>query len=147
MRMVISIRFGFSARARQRSSAVNLTSTSDQNKDRLSKLIPRERRAVYALTHLSLPWVYQIVSHPRVSGCGRRGDWFPTCWCGVDWFVKFPGDAAYISWHQDGACGACSRQVTTAWIALLPARWRAVHAGDAGNAEDAASSTGNVRDR
>jgi hypothetical protein len=36
---------------------------TDQNKDRLSKLIPRERRAVYGLTHLMLPWV-----------CGRRRD-------------------------------------------------------------------------
>ena len=32
---------------------------TEANKGRLSELIPRERRAVYGLTHLSLPWVYE----------------------------------------------------------------------------------------
>jgi non-heme Fe2+,alpha-ketoglutarate-dependent halogenase len=94
---------------------------TDQNKDRLSKLIPRERRTVYALTHLSLPWVYQIVSHPGVLDA-VEGVIGPNLlvW-GSDWFVKFPGDAAYISWHQDGAYwGLQPPQVTTAWIALSP---------------------------
>jgi ectoine hydroxylase-related dioxygenase (phytanoyl-CoA dioxygenase family) len=40
---------------------------------------------------------------------------------GSDWFVKFPGDAAFISWHQDGAYwGLQPPKVTTAWIALSP---------------------------
>ena len=94
---------------------------TEQNKDRLRQLIPRERRAVYGLTHLMLPWVYRMVSHPRVLDA-VEGAIGPTLlvW-GSDWFVKFPGDAAYISWHQDGAYwGLQPPQVTTAWIALSP---------------------------
>jgi non-heme Fe2+,alpha-ketoglutarate-dependent halogenase len=92
-----------------------------QNKDRLSKLIPRERRTVYALTHLSLPWVYQIVSHPRVLDAVEGAIGPNLLVWGSDWFVKFPGDAAFISWHQDGAYwGLQPPKVTTAWIALSP---------------------------
>jgi non-heme Fe2+,alpha-ketoglutarate-dependent halogenase len=94
---------------------------TEENRERLSKLIPRERRAVYALTHLSLPWVYEIVSHPRVLDA-VEGVLGPNLlvW-GSDWFVKFPGDAAFISWHQDGAYwGLQPPKVTTAWIALSP---------------------------
>lgn len=94
-----------------------------QNQERLRHLIPRERRAVYALTHLSLPWVYRIVSHPRVLDA-VEGVLGPNLlvW-GSDWFVKFPGDAAFISWHQDGAYwGLQPANVTTAWIALSASR-------------------------
>ncbi len=94
---------------------------TEENKERLSKLLPRERRAVYGLTHLSLPWVYDIVSHPRVLDA-VEGVLGPNLlvW-GSDWFVKFPGDAAFISWHQDGAYwGLQPPKVATAWIALSP---------------------------
>jgi non-heme Fe2+,alpha-ketoglutarate-dependent halogenase len=94
---------------------------TEENSERLSELIPRERRTVYGLTHLSLPWVYEIVSHPRVLDA-VEGILGPNLmvW-GSDWFVKFPGDAAFISWHQDGAYwGLHSPKVTTAWIALSP---------------------------
>jgi non-haem Fe2+, alpha-ketoglutarate-dependent halogenase len=92
---------------------------TDQNKDLLSKMIPRERRAVYGLTHLMLPWVYQIASHPRVLDA-VEGVIGPNIlvW-GSDWFVKFARDPAFISWHQDGAYwGLNPPMVTTAWIAL-----------------------------
>jgi ectoine hydroxylase-related dioxygenase (phytanoyl-CoA dioxygenase family) len=94
---------------------------TEENKERLRELIPRERRAVYGLTHLSLPWVYEMVSHPRVLDA-VEGVLGPNLlvW-GSDWFVKFPGDAAFISWHQDGAYwGLQPPKVTTAWIALSP---------------------------
>jgi non-haem Fe2+, alpha-ketoglutarate-dependent halogenase len=94
---------------------------TEENRERLGQLIPRERRAVYGLTHLSLPWVYEIVSHPRVLDA-VEGVLGPDLlvW-GSDWFVKFPGDAAFISWHQDGAYwGLQPPKVTTAWIALSP---------------------------
>ena len=73
---------------------------TDQNKDHLSKLIPRERRAIYGLTHLSLPWVYQIVSHPSVLDAVEGAIGPNLLVWGSDWFVKFPGDAAFISWHR-----------------------------------------------
>jgi ectoine hydroxylase-related dioxygenase (phytanoyl-CoA dioxygenase family) len=94
---------------------------TEQNRERLRKLIPRERRAVYALTHLMLPWVYRMASHPRVLDAVEGAIGPNILVWGSDWFVKFPGDAAYISWHQDGAYwGLQPPKVTTAWIALSP---------------------------
>jgi non-heme Fe2+,alpha-ketoglutarate-dependent halogenase len=94
---------------------------TDRNKDRLGQLIPRERRAVYGLTHLMLPWVYQMVSHPRALDAVEGAIGPNILVWGSDWFVKFPGDAAFISWHQDGAYwGLDPPKVTTAWIALSP---------------------------
>jgi non-heme Fe2+,alpha-ketoglutarate-dependent halogenase len=94
---------------------------TEQNRERLSKLIPRERRTVYALTHLMLPWVYQMASHPRVLDAVEGAIGPNILVWGSDWFVKFPGDAAFISWHQDGAYwGLQPPKVTTAWIALSP---------------------------
>lgn len=92
---------------------------TEQNRERLRKLIPRERRAVYALTHLMLPWVYQMASHPQVLDAVEGAIGPNILIWGSDWFVKFPGDAAFISWHQDGAYwGLQPPKVTTAWIAL-----------------------------
>jgi non-heme Fe2+,alpha-ketoglutarate-dependent halogenase len=92
-----------------------------QNKDLLSKMIPRERRAVYGLTHLMLPWVYQIASHPRVLDAVEAAIGPNILVWGSDWFVKFARDPAFISWHQDGAYwGLNPPKVTTAWIALSP---------------------------
>ena len=92
-----------------------------QNKDLLSKMIPRERRAVYGLTHLMLPWVYQIASHPRVLDAVEGAIGPNILVWGSDWFVKFARDPAFISWHQDGAYwGLNPPKVTTAWIALSP---------------------------
>ena len=94
---------------------------TDQNQDRLKNLIPRERRAVYGLTHLMLPWVYQIVSHPRVLDSVECAIGPNILVWGSDWFVKFARDAAFVSWHQDGAYwGLNPPKVTTAWIALSP---------------------------
>jgi non-haem Fe2+, alpha-ketoglutarate-dependent halogenase len=94
---------------------------TEQNRDRLHNLIPRERRAVYGLTHLMLPWVYQIVSHPRVLDSVESAIGPNILVWGSDWFVKFARDAAFISWHQDGAYwGLNPPKVTTAWIALSP---------------------------
>jgi non-haem Fe2+, alpha-ketoglutarate-dependent halogenase len=92
-----------------------------ENRERLSKLIPRERRAVYGLTHLSLPWVYQMASHPKVLDAVEGAIGPNILVWGSDWFVKFPRDPAFISWHQDGAYwGLQPPKVTTAWIALSP---------------------------
>ena len=92
-----------------------------QNKDLLSKMIPRERRAVYGLTHLELPWVYQIASHPKVLDAVEGAIGPNILVWGSDWFVKFAHDPAFISWHQDGAYwGMNPPTVTTAWIALSP---------------------------
>jgi non-haem Fe2+, alpha-ketoglutarate-dependent halogenase len=92
-----------------------------QNKDLLGKMIPRERRAVYGLTHLMLPWVYEIASHPKVLDAVEGAIGPNILVWGSDWFVKFARDPAFISWHQDGAYwGLNPPKVTTAWIALSP---------------------------
>ncbi|MEO7242321.1 MAG: phytanoyl-CoA dioxygenase family protein [Variovorax sp.] len=42
------------------------------------------------------------------------------CW-GSQFFAKPPGDAAYVSWHQDATYwGLSSPDVMTAWVALTP---------------------------
>jgi len=92
-----------------------------QHNDLLGRMIPRERRAVYGLTHLMLPWVYQIASHPRVLDAVEGAIGPNILVWGSDWFVKFARDPAFISWHQDGAYwGLNPPKVTTAWIALSP---------------------------
>jgi non-haem Fe2+, alpha-ketoglutarate-dependent halogenase len=94
---------------------------TEQNKDLLRGMIPRERRAVYGLTHLMLPWVYEIASHPRVLDAVEGAIGPNILVWGSDWFVKFARDPAFISWHQDGAYwGLNPPKVTTAWIALSP---------------------------
>jgi non-heme Fe2+,alpha-ketoglutarate-dependent halogenase len=92
---------------------------TDQNKELLRTMIPRERRAVYGLTHLMLPWVYKMASHPRVLDAVEGAIGPNLLVWGSDWFVKFARDPAFISWHQDGAYwGLNPPKVTTAWIAL-----------------------------
>ena len=90
-----------------------------ENQDKLSNMIPRERRAVYSATHFELPWVYELVSHPRVLDA-VEGVIGPNIlvWESM-WFIKFPHDKAFITWHQDGAYwGLHPPNVTTAWVAL-----------------------------
>ncbi len=92
-----------------------------EHKAQLDQMIPRERRAIYGLTHLMLPWVYEIASHLRVLDAVEGAIGPNILVWGSDWFVKFAGDPAFISWHQDGAYwGLTPPQVTTAWIALSP---------------------------
>ena len=90
-----------------------------QNEARLKELIPRERREIYALTHLRLPWVYEMVSHPKVLDAVEGAIGPDILVWDSGWFVKFARDPAFISWHQDGAYwGLKPPKVTTAWIAL-----------------------------
>lgn len=89
------------------------------NQDRLSDMIPRERRKVYALTHLALPWVYEIVSHRNILDAVENIIGPNILVWEATWFVKFAHDPGYISWHQDGAYwGLRPPTVTTAWVAL-----------------------------
>jgi ectoine hydroxylase-related dioxygenase (phytanoyl-CoA dioxygenase family) len=90
-----------------------------ENQNKLSGMIPRERRAVYSLTHLELPWVYELVSHPHVLDAVEEVIGPNILVWESAWFIKFPRDKAFISWHQDGAYwGLHPPNVTTAWVAL-----------------------------
>lgn len=71
--------------------------------------------------HLILPWAHAIVTHPRVLDAVESvlGPDI-LCW-GSQFFMKGAGDAAYVSWHQDGTYwGLSSPEVVTAWIAFTP---------------------------
>jgi chlorinating enzyme len=91
----------------------------EQNQKLIAGAIPRERRVIFAQTHLMLHWVYQMVSHPRVLDAVES-------LLGPDilvwesaWFFKFPKDRAFVSWHQDGTYwGLHPLNVVTAWVAL-----------------------------
>jgi non-heme Fe2+,alpha-ketoglutarate-dependent halogenase len=90
-----------------------------QNQERLKELIPRERREIYALTHLMLPWAYDMVSHPKVLDAVEGVIGPDILVWDSGWFVKFARDPAFVSWHQDGAYwGLKPPKVTTAWVAL-----------------------------
>jgi non-heme Fe2+,alpha-ketoglutarate-dependent halogenase len=90
-----------------------------QNSDRLTDVLPRERLAVLLDTHLFLPWVFDIVSHPRVLDAVESVLGPDVLIWSSQWFPKFPRDPAYVSWHQDATYwGLDPPNVTTAWIAL-----------------------------
>jgi non-haem Fe2+, alpha-ketoglutarate-dependent halogenase len=89
------------------------------NQLRLKEMLPRERRAIYSLTHMSLPWANRIVSHPRILDAVEAIIGPNILVWESMWFVKFPHDKTFISWHQDGAYwGLHPPNVTTAWVAL-----------------------------
>jgi non-haem Fe2+, alpha-ketoglutarate-dependent halogenase len=71
--------------------------------------------------HLLFPWADALVRHPAILDAVESilgPDFF--CW-GSQFFSKEAGDAAYVSWHQDGTYwGLSSPDVITAWVALTP---------------------------
>ena len=100
---------------------VEFDNYTEKHRESLKDLLPRQRRSLYSQTHLVLPWVYQITSHPNVLDA-VEGVIGPDIlvWESA-WFVKFPHDRAFISWHQDGAyLGLHPPKVATAWVALCP---------------------------
>ena len=91
----------------------------DQNEAELQKLLPRQKLGFFIETHLFLTWVYGLVSHPRVLDAVESVLGPDIMVWNSHWFPKFPGDRAYVSWHQDAAYwGLTPANVTTAWIAL-----------------------------
>src|SRR5215469_6096285 len=91
----------------------------EQNRKRIDGLIPRERRLIFAQTHLMLHWVYQIVSHKNVLDAVESVLGSDILVWETGWFVKFPKDNAYVSWHQDGTYwGMHPPNVITAWVAI-----------------------------
>ena len=71
--------------------------------------------------HLLYTWLDALVRDPRIVDAVESllG---PNLWCwGAQFFAKPPGDAAYVSWHQDATYwGLSSPDVATAWVALTP---------------------------
>jgi Phytanoyl-CoA dioxygenase (PhyH) len=91
----------------------NFMDYCSQNQARLEVLPPKDRYQVFSATHFLLPWVYEIVSHPRVLDAveGLLGPNL-LVWA-TDWFAKMPGEKTYY-WNLRPA------NVVTAWVALSP---------------------------
>jgi hypothetical protein len=71
--------------------------------------------------HLLFPWIDQLIRHPRILDA-VEDVLGPNllCWS-AQFFAKPAGDAAYVSWHQDGTYwGLSSPDVVTAWVAFTP---------------------------
>jgi ectoine hydroxylase-related dioxygenase (phytanoyl-CoA dioxygenase family) len=71
--------------------------------------------------HLLFPWMCDVVRDARVLDAVESvlGPDI-LCWSS-QFFMKGAGDAAYVSWHQDGTYwGLSSPDVVTAWIAFTP---------------------------
>ncbi|MSO22101.1 MAG: phytanoyl-CoA dioxygenase family protein [Acidobacteria bacterium] len=93
----------------------------ERNKERVEALAAKEKYRVFSETHFVLPWVYEIVSHPKVLDAVE-------CLLGpnllawnTNWFAKMPGEKTYVSMHQDGTYwNLRPANVVTAWVALSP---------------------------
>lgn len=94
-------------------------------RDRLEALAAKEggklSRATNQKPHLLLPWLNELVRHPRILDAVEDAlgpDLF--CWAS-GFFWKPANDPAYISWHQDATYwGLSSPDVVTAWLAFTP---------------------------
>jgi non-heme Fe2+,alpha-ketoglutarate-dependent halogenase len=90
-----------------------------ENEEGLKNLLPRQKLGFFIETHLFLTWVYELVSHPRVLDAVESVLGPDILVWNSHWFPKFPGDRAYVSWHQDATYwGLTPANVATAWIAL-----------------------------
>lgn len=70
-------------------------------------------------THVLLPWVAELVRHPRILDAVEAlvGPDI-LCWT-CTWFIKEPGSPSVTVWHQDATYfGLRPHEHVTAWIAL-----------------------------
>jgi hypothetical protein len=85
----------------------------------LAAVPARDRYVFFAETHAYLPWAFGLASHPRVLDAVESILGPDLMIWDSRWFTKKPGDATYITWHQDGTYWALDPpKVCTAWIAL-----------------------------
>ena len=69
--------------------------------------------------HLSLPWAYDLATHPAVVGAVESVLGPEVLVHSTIIFFKRPGDGGYVSWHQDGLYSTLrAPRLTSAWIAL-----------------------------
>jgi len=80
---------------------------------------PRDRYVFFAETHAFLPWAYELATDDHVLDAVESLLGPDLLIWDSRWFTKRPGDATYVSWHQDGTYWALDPpKVCTAWIAL-----------------------------
>ena len=91
------------------------------HQSQLDALAAARRWQIYADTHFVLPWVDALTREPGILDAVQQLLGPDLLAWNTSWFVKMPGDKAFVSWHQDGAYwGLSPMEVATAWIALGP---------------------------
>jgi non-haem Fe2+, alpha-ketoglutarate-dependent halogenase len=92
-----------------------------RHKQRLDALRAGERWQINTDTHFVFEWVDALTREPGILDAVERVLGPNLLAWNTSWFVKFPGDRAFVSWHQDGAYwGLSPMEVATAWVALGP---------------------------
>ena len=92
-----------------------------RHQSRLQALPARMHWQIYADTHFVFEWVDALAREPAILDVVEQLLGPDLLAWNTSWFVKFPGDKAYVSWHQDGAYwGLAPMEVATAWVALGP---------------------------
>lgn len=85
----------------------------------LAAVPARDRYLFFAETHAFLSWAYELATQPAVLDAIESLLGPDLLIWDSRWFTKRPGDATYISWHQDGTYWELTPpKVCTAWIAL-----------------------------
>lgn len=93
----------------------------DRHKARLDALKAGERWQINSDTHFVFEWVDALTRESAILDTVERLLGPDLLAWNTSWFVKFPGDKAFVSWHQDGAYwGLSPMEVATAWVALGP---------------------------
>ena len=83
----------------------------------------RADRILRTKPHLVLPWLYDLVRDPAVTGPVSSILGPNLLAWGSSFFSKHAGDPGYVSWHQDANYwGLEPHDVLTAWVALTPSR-------------------------
>ncbi len=71
--------------------------------------------------HLLFPWLYDLAASAPVLDAVERAIGPDVLIWSSGFFIKDPGDGAYVSWHQDSTYwGLEPPTIVTAWIALTP---------------------------
>ena len=92
-----------------------------RHRERLAALRAGDRWQINTDTHFVLPWVDALTREPAILNAVERVLGPNLLAWNTSWFVKFPGDKAFVSWHQDGTYwGLSPMEVATAWVALGP---------------------------
>ncbi len=93
----------------------------NDHKARLDALRAGDRWQINTDTHFVFEWVDALTREPAILDAVERVLGPDLLAWNTSWFVKFPGDKAYVSWHQDGSYwGLFPMEVATAWVALGP---------------------------
>jgi len=92
-----------------------------RHRERLAALHPGDQWQINADTHFVFEWVDALTREPAILDAVEQVLGQNLLAWNTSWFVKFPGDQAFVSWHQDGAYwGLSPMEVATAWVALGP---------------------------